>query len=489
MTKTCLWQKIVLVLFGFLLTVFLLEIGLRLAGLVLLQIQEQKNERVLKQKGTYRIMCLGESTTADFYPAYLEEILNQCNIGKRFAVINKGVIGTNTSIILEQLKDDLDTYHPDMVITMMGINDKGKHIPYASMVGASNPLFSSFRVYKLFCLLWAHVSNKIQEVSWRNNVSRSGPFAATNPSKTLSIEPQDRIGIEHANEEEKLKQAIRENPSNSFVYGKLAFYYRVHNRRIEAIVFYKKALELNPNNGWYYASLGNIYSSNDGTRNLAEKMLKKAIKLDPQYTGAYLDLGLQIYMKQGKLLEAERVFLNLLQVDPHFSNAYLELADCYQKQKKFFQARELLKRAIERDSGNADRYYGALSNIPVDSGKNVLKKEHYRKAGYLQLESYNPETFNNYIKLKKILDERKIKYVCAQYPVRSIKPLLRIFQGQTGIIFVDNEAVFKEAIVRSNYDEFFVDKFGGDFGHCSLKGNWLLAENIAQVILKEVFDK
>jgi len=31
--------------------------------------------------------------------------------------------------------------------------------------------------------------------------------------------------------------------------------------------------------------------------------------------------------------------------------------------------------------------------------------------------------------------------------------------------------------------------FGGDFGHCTPKGNRLLATNIADVILKEVFHK
>jgi hypothetical protein len=31
--------------------------------------------------------------------------------------------------------------------------------------------------------------------------------------------------------------------------------------------------------------------------------------------------------------------------------------------------------------------------------------------------------------------------------------------------------------------------FGGDFGHCSRNGNRLLAKNIADVILKEVFGK
>jgi len=53
-------------------------------------IQEYHNLQSIKQKGTYRIMCLGESTTRREYPPFLEEILNQRNIGVRFSVIDKG---------------------------------------------------------------------------------------------------------------------------------------------------------------------------------------------------------------------------------------------------------------------------------------------------------------------------------------------------------------------------------------------------------------
>jgi hypothetical protein len=55
------------------------------------------------------------------------------------------------------------------------------------------------------------------------------------------------------------------------------------------------------------------------------------------------------------------------------------------------------------------------------------------------------------------------------------------------VLFVDNEAVFKNAICNAGYNTYFIDMFGGDFGHCTSLGNRLLAENIAGVILKEVF--
>jgi hypothetical protein len=49
--------------------------------------------------------------------------------------------------------------------------------------------------------------------------------------------------------------------------------------------------------------------------------------------------------------------------------------------------------------------------------------------------------------------------------------------------------VFRDAVRKDSYNEYFRDAIGGDFGHCTDKGNRLLAENIASTILKEVFHK
>ncbi len=74
-----------------------------------------------------------------------------------------------------------------------------------------------------------------------------------------------------------------------------------------------------------------------------------------------------------------------------------------------------------------------------------------------------------------------------QYPVRNVEPLKQIFAQDEGVIFVDNESVFKEALKKVSYKEYFKDMFAGDFGHCTDKGNRLLAENIANTIFKRVF--
>ncbi len=73
--------------------------------------------------------------------------------------------------------------------------------------------------------------------------------------------------------------------------------------------------------------------------------------------------------------------------------------------------------------------------------------------------------------------------------MRSVETLEKIFAGEPRVLFVDNERLFKEAVTQASYREYFTDMFGGDFGHCTEKGNRLLAENIASTILKEVFGK
>ncbi len=122
---------------------------------------------------------------------------------------------------------------------------------------------------------------------------------------------------------------------------------------------------------------------------------------------------------------------------------------------------------------------------------NMERSRKYGEEARVRRLNYNSSITNsNYHKFKTILDKRGIVWVCVQYPVRNLEPLKKIFQGNDkGIIFVDNEKIFRDAIKKSSYKEYFVDMFAGDFGHCTDKGNKLLAENIANVILKEVFKK
>ena len=97
-----------------------------------------------------------------------------------------------------------------------------------------------------------------------------------------------------------------------------------------------------------------------------------------------------------------------------------------------------------------------------------------------------PDTIDNFRTMRNLLDARDTRLVIMQYPLRALMPLKEIFDPGDDILFVDNESLFKEALMKGHFDDFFVDRFAGDFGHCSKKGNRMIAENVAQNVAKVI---
>ncbi len=439
--------KIALIMFGLFLFFILLEAGLRLGGFVVLSFQEYKNQQSLRHKGTYRIMCVGESTTQGQYPPYLEGILNQHHTGIRFSVIDKGVAGTNSAIILAQLESNLDQYHPDMVVAMMGVNDQGifyfKDIPEAE-----TKLFRYCKTYRLIRLLWLPILAKTRE-------------------------------------EEAFKKAIALGPENDRACVELGQSYRAQGKLSQAEDAFKKAIEINPQNDDAHAELG-LISLIQGNLTQAEDLHRQAIALNPKNSGAYLYLW-WIHRAQGKHSQAEELLKKAIEMNPQRGRAYVELGQLYRAQGKRSQAEDLLKQAIEMNPQD-DLAYGAFSVLYDEIGNPELAEAYAQKANRLRSRYYDLVTVNNYRKLKAILDKRGIRLVCVQYPMRDVEPLKKAFEDNgKGVIIVDNKNVFRDAVKKDGYTVYFVDMFGGDFGHCTAKGNRLLAENITNTILKEVF--
>lgn len=605
--KTRFVTKILLIIFGLFFSLILLEIGLRIGGFVLLSLQDYRNSQGMQQKGAYRIMCLGESTTQDQYPVFLEEILNQCNTGIKFSVIDKGLDGTTTSAILERLNYDLDKYRPDMVVAMMGINDWGVHIPYETATASkSMRLFKSFRIYKLARFLWLHILTKVKEMGlyksddYKQHFGRGhltgDSFKKSSELNSKEVKAYFELGRRYEDEgkfsqaEAEFNKAIKTSPKNYQTYFKLGRFYRDQGKFSESARLFKKAIELNPKNNRAYFELGRFYREqgrlsqaegafkkalafypedycvyialgelfqNEGKSSQAEDLFKKAIELDRVDGDAYLALG-RLYRSQNNLLRAEEVFknsveLNLKSIDKNFEfgwfyqdegkcaqaentfkkaieinpknyNIYIGLGRLYHYQRKFAQAEGLFMKAIELCPDNYHFYidlgwlyidqgklfqaeasfkkarvlnhdekycvYAATYILYEEMGKLELAKEYAKKANNTEAQYHNLVLLNNYRKLKDILDKRKIRLVCVQYPMCNIGPLKKIFQdNEQGIIFVDNEKIFRDAVRKGGSMMYFRDMFGGAFGHCTDKGNRLLAGKIASVLLKEVFNK
>lgn len=248
----------------------------------------------------------------------------------------------------------------------------------------------------------------------------------------------------------------------------------------------KTAVNTDRRDGNIWAQLGWHYMNNSNS-NQAERVFKKTLEINSQNYSAYEGLGL-VYFHKKNFLQAEAMLKKAIDINIFNEKLYLELGSFYLWQNKFAQAIEMYKKAIEIKPSYSEPY-AALAVVYEEMGNYNAAGECRNKADKLNQEYYNPTTRRNYQKLKEILDTKGIKFVCAQYPMRSIEPLKRLFKGQEGVIFVDNEKTFKETAKINGYEEYFVDRFAGDFGHCNRRGNEILAGNIVDVILKECFDR
>lgn len=105
----------------------------------------------------------------------------------------------------------------------------------------------------------------------------------------------------------------------------------------------------------------------------------------------------------------------------------------------------------------------------------------YKNKSNIKIKNYiyiinKAKTFNN-----------KILFIVMQYPtlpVEQLKKDLKDSPYYDKLIFVSNEENFKQALQKYKTEEIFTDMFGGSFGHCTKLGNTLIAENVAETILK-----
>ena len=198
MPKTVTSQKILMVAGGIVVGIILLELMMRLAGFGYLLRQEIENRKRLK-KSTFRIMCIGESTTAlggaYSYPSQLERILNRRQAKIEFKVINKGIPGTSVGVIADLLQDNIDRYQPDVVVAMIGLNDQDLEeftSKEYTILRKGRSFWDSFKVFKLGKLILWNISDKINKIKlrggekkeWKSDHLFRRSFIALNGKKT-----------------------------------------------------------------------------------------------------------------------------------------------------------------------------------------------------------------------------------------------------------------------------------------------------------------
>ena len=426
--KTSVKNKFFLIFFGACLSLFIIEATMQVGAKVILFIQHQRNISALQEMGTYKILCLGESTTAELgwqksWPSLLEEKLNEApDLELNFKVINEGVIGTTTTDILSNLETNINKYQPNMVITMMGINDGRFDVEPFSRAEKKKNILKHLKIYKLFSFLRLHSAHA-------EEYSKADPNIAT--SDLLN----------------SLSKQLKSSPNNPELLAKI---------------------------GWEHISLQNKEKS--------RYFLTRAHELDPNNYLALTGLGQINHFENPK--KAETYYLRALQIEDNSEWLYLQIASLYDSLNERVKSKNTLIKA-SHIFPNSDLILGALASISLPE-KDSPSRLFYAKANQLRKDSYNKTVKNNYIKLFEILNRKKIKLAVMQYPVRDITPLKYIFEFNRDILYIENKKVFTDKLEKEGYNKFFRDMFAGDFGHCTAAGNNLIATNAANHILNYI---
>lgn len=134
-----------------------------------------------------------------------------------------------------------------------------------------------------------------------------------------------------------LKEGIQKYPEHAFFFGHLIDYYSSHNKYDEAMQFADDMLAKDPKNTFYLYVKGYLYHNMKDYDN-AIKFYKKTIEVDPNYAEAYSNLGLVYCLQAQDFSEKATTDIN----DPKYAKEQVVLKAFYENAKPYYEkAREL----------------------------------------------------------------------------------------------------------------------------------------------------
>jgi tetratricopeptide (TPR) repeat protein len=317
------------------------------------------------------------------------------------------------------------------------------------------------------------------------------------------------------------------------IHKRLADYYAFNNNFDASLEELKKRVALNPDNIEYLRDLGNRASEDfrfDIAINCFEKIYNRDHmnpdyifwlaniyslygQMPPQEKTEYslrqlqslldthphnttiLNFYTHLLFSNQRYKEAEELLMPAIfyhkdryRAEPTFDTDYdlfsllIRLGNSFIGQERWIDAEKILHEAIHLIP-NQPEAYTLLALVLRKQNKHLRSNIYTHRAARIRNYTYSKTTHANYNRIKNILQEHSLPFVAVQYPLRPVHTLKKLLGSDETIYYVDNEALFKDAIQRASFTDYFRDFFAGDFGHCTDKGNKLLAENIGRTIL------
>ncbi|MCC2678373.1 MAG: hypothetical protein K0R29_949 [Pseudobdellovibrio sp.] len=407
-----------------------LEVGLNLIAPIY-----RKINFIAPDPGKYTVLVLGESTSTDLatqnlrsWVKQLKEMLPTVNGAEpQFEIVNLSEPGITTTILLSKLTDYLKSGHPQLVISMMGINDS-PHIWYRqlSLIQNENRPFQLKTIRLLKVLLsYQRLESAQKTVSESPEIQKPAKPQLDYPDidkllKKLQLTKQGSAAYNEILQGIDEYLSLKPDNQKAQFLGYLAFRLSPADDRLEG---YAKSYEL----------------------------LKKSVSFNAS-EGRRLELSLSLAMRMKRKSDCKFLVQQAMKQGARISPTSLSrLAVCNPEDKEFINA--------------------------------VLEKDN---PAFIFDESGRIPTSENYKSIFNLLTSRNICWIAMSYPNRDLRnailQLNELPESGTKFFTIENKKAFTEAQNAEGYDGLFMDRFAGDFGHLTEKGANIIAQNVLNKI-------
>jgi len=242
------------------------------------------------------------------------------------------------------------------------------------------------------CLMLGAVTWK-QAGYWQNSIALlehtvrvTAPNAAAHEFLGVSLDRQGRTAEAIVN----YRKALDLKPDFADVHNDLGNALYHQGKKEAAIAAYQQVLALRPGDEKAHFNLGIVMES-QGRSAAAEAYYRNAIGLKPDFTAAHYKLGV-ILETLGRLDDAVVHYRTTIQLSPDFEDGYNRLAVALGKQGHTREAIEYYRRLLRLNPDNARGHFN-LAVALSSQGPNSGALEHYARV--LQLEPDFTEAHNN----------------------------------------------------------------------------------------------
>ncbi len=207
---------------------------------------------------------------------------------------------------------------------------------------------------------------------------------ADNPQSDLYKEKREEVLAD-------FEQLSKRKNYNAADYYNLGFLYEQVGGKEEAMRFYTKAVQMQPDYAQALYNLANLYRD-AGNYKIALGLYGRLVHFHPKYVLGYLNMGI-IFNAIGDHQRARQFYLKVIGLDPDNGDAYFNLGYLSESQGELSEAVNYYEKAVEVAPRNAEAYYN-LGNAYASLGQNGEAI-----ASYLKTVGINPRHQDAFVNL------------------------------------------------------------------------------------------